>query len=484
MRNISAKTDNVGDTLPASDFNANLRNELQNIVESADFTLDAEGGPDVNLNMLGQAVALYANAGRYYQDSGAANAYVLSRVGNLKSIPAYKDGVTVLFKAGNANTGASTINVDTLGVKNLTAEGGGALTGGEIGANYVIARYHSSGDRFELVFSALLQMPPIASGSAFRSPQVNEAGTGYELAGPLTAFKNKLINGNFDIWQRGVSFTDPNAELTADRWEYDAIASATGNATITRENFTLGQTDVPGEPQYYLRADQTTAAGAITDLLKQKIEGVRTFAGKTVALSFYAKANSTKAFTLQFVQNFGTGGSPSGSVNTNVSQFNITNSWAKYEFQVAIPSISGKTLGTNGDDFLSVALREVSNTIFALDIAQVQIEEGSVATAFEQRPISIEESLVERFGRWITVGFAGDATSSNAYGSTESINPPMRDTPSVTDSVDIATDGSFPNAANGDLTTLSKYGVICQRTASGTASNTEWLGRYFLAAEL
>lgn len=155
MRDLSIKADNVGDTLPAGDFNANIRNELQNVVESADFTLDPEGGADTNLNMLSQAIALYSNAGWYYQESGAADAYVLSRVGNLKSVASYKDGMIVAFVAGNANTGASTINVDSIGVKDLTAEGGGALTGGEIIADYVIARYHLSGDRFEIVYSAI-----------------------------------------------------------------------------------------------------------------------------------------------------------------------------------------------------------------------------------------------------------------------------------------------------------------------------------------
>lgn len=155
MRDIPTKTDNVGDTLPATDFNANLRDELQNVVESADFTLDPAGGPNTNLNMLAQAITLYANAGWYYADSGSANTYVLSRVGNLKSVPAYKDGMIVIFLAGNANTGACTINVDSLGTKNFTRRGGSSLTSGQIADDYVIARYHSSGDRFEIVYPSV-----------------------------------------------------------------------------------------------------------------------------------------------------------------------------------------------------------------------------------------------------------------------------------------------------------------------------------------
>jgi hypothetical protein len=64
----------------------------------------------------------------------------------------------------------------------------------------------------------------------------------------LAGYRNKLINGNFDIWQRGTSFTIAAGEFgyTADRW----IISNTTNqsVTISRQAMTLGQTDVPGSP--------------------------------------------------------------------------------------------------------------------------------------------------------------------------------------------------------------------------------------------
>jgi len=154
MRNISAKADGVGDTLPASDFNANLRSELQNVVTSSDQTLDAEGGPDTDVEMLGKAITIYSNAAQYYQDSGAANAYVLARTGNLKPLVDYIDGTIVTFKAGNTNTGASTVNIDSLGAKALRDSTDTALVGGEIIADrYITIRYNSTNDRFEIVNS-------------------------------------------------------------------------------------------------------------------------------------------------------------------------------------------------------------------------------------------------------------------------------------------------------------------------------------------
>lgn len=152
MRNISSKTDNVGDTLPASDFNINLRLELQGIVTRSGQSLDPEGGPDTDTEMLGKAIALYSNATQYYSDTGAANAYVLSRVGTFDDLIAYVDGVIVTFKAANANTGASTINVSGLGVVDLVDDSGSALVNGDIKAgSYVTARYNDSTGDFEVL---------------------------------------------------------------------------------------------------------------------------------------------------------------------------------------------------------------------------------------------------------------------------------------------------------------------------------------------
>ena len=94
MRNIGTKVDGT-DVLSGDEFNSD-QNELENIVTSADITLDADTGPDTNLNMLSEAVAAYANAGNVYQDSGAADAYVLSLTTNLKSVTKYYDNMMIV----------------------------------------------------------------------------------------------------------------------------------------------------------------------------------------------------------------------------------------------------------------------------------------------------------------------------------------------------------------------------------------------------
>jgi hypothetical protein len=66
-------------------------------------------------------------------DTGAANAYVLT----YPLIQSLTTGAYIYFTAAHANTGASTINVNGLGVKNLTKNGAAALISGDINTTAV-----------------------------------------------------------------------------------------------------------------------------------------------------------------------------------------------------------------------------------------------------------------------------------------------------------------------------------------------------------
>ena len=226
--------------------------------------------------------------------------------------------------------------------------------------------------------------------------------------GPLAGFRNRIINGNFDIWQRGTSFSVTTTNTyTADRWL--VFFDGTGaTRTISQQSFTPGQTDVPNEPKYFLRFAQSVAgSGSTFNSLDQRIEDVRTFAGQQVTLSFWAKAAASATMpNVQLIQGFGTGGSPSANVSTTVvSNVTLTTSWQRFSYQVNVPSISGKTLGTdNNTGTTAIVLTMPLNATFTVDIAQVQLEPGPVATPFEQRPIGTELSLCQRYFQFIRAG--------------------------------------------------------------------------------
>ncbi|MEW5709844.1 MAG: hypothetical protein AB1830_13215 [Pseudomonadota bacterium] len=243
---------------------------------------------------------------------------------------------------------------------------------------------------------------------------VYEAKTPQQVADELVGLRdwrgrNALINGNFDIWQRGFSLASGTGNrYLADRWRNDA-ADATISAS--RQGFILGQTDVPGEPTFFHRCVVT--AGTLTNslaILTQNVEDVRTFAGQTITLSFWARADASKNIAIEFVQFFGSGGTPSPEVNAiGVTTIALTTLWQKFLVTVSIPSISGKTLGTNKDSYLSVKFWFEGGSNFntrtnslghqsgTFDIAQVQLELGSVATPFERRHMALELELAQRY---------------------------------------------------------------------------------------
>jgi hypothetical protein len=211
----------------------------------------------------------------------------------------------------------------------------------------------------------------------------SSATTGLRWQGNYAAGKNKIINGDFGVWQRGTSFTNPGVNAyTADRW---LVAKDGSGATVTvsQQTFTPGAAPVAGyEGQFFFRYAQSVAgSGATFNIVSQRIEDVRQLAGQTVTVSFYAKAASALTLaSIDLAQVFGGGGS--GSVNTALSgSLAITTSWTRFTYTVSLPSISGKTIGTN--PYLAFRIFLPNNAIQTLDLWGVQIEAGSTASPFQ-----------------------------------------------------------------------------------------------------
>jgi hypothetical protein len=221
------------------------------------------------------------------------------------------------------------------------------------------------------------------SGSAWVTAS---AATSYGYA----AGKNSIINGAFNIWQRGTSFSPtPGVETyTADRWV--AYVDGTTTSTFSRQTFTPGTAPVAGyEGSYFYRAAITSQTGGSGTYIYQKIEDVRTFAGQTVTMSFWAKAAATGSSSIYLTQNFGSGGS--ATVNGTASTISLTTSWQRFTYTVAVPSISGKTIGTSS--FLSFYIQLTANLAQTVDIWGAQVESGSTATAFQTATGTIQGEL-------------------------------------------------------------------------------------------
>jgi hypothetical protein len=136
--------------------------------------------------------------------------------------------------------------------------------------------------------------------------------------------RNYVINGNFDYWQRGTSL----ASGTGIRFLADRFATNSSGSTYTtaQQAFAAGQSEVPNNPRFFHRNVVSSVAGVDNFVgVFQKIEDARTLSNKQVTVSFWAKADATKPISIEFIQDFGTGGSFSSPVfGIGVRKINIT----------------------------------------------------------------------------------------------------------------------------------------------------------------
>jgi hypothetical protein len=337
---------------------------------------------------------------------------------------------------------------------------------------------------------------PLASPVFTGTPQLPNLN-----GGALGGLRNVLINGSFSVWQRGTTFSNPsNPTYLADRWvlSYDGTGAA---RTVSRQAHSpVGELWQPplalaGQPlasgqRWFLRYQQTTAGsgGTFTSLL-QKIPRVMTLAGRQVTLSFLARAGGLLELpAIQLLQHFGTGGSPTSAVFTQVAtNVGLDTQWTLFTFTATLPAIaSGATLGTNEDDWVGLDFKLPCNAVYQVDLANVQLEVGPIATPFESRLQDFERQLCLPFGQWVPFNMLFYASVAGQYLETSLSWPAMRKTPVagtlVTDPN--TTQSAFNNSQNfiGRLTP-NGGSCILQATAAGTSAYVTGY-RAWLDAEL
>lgn len=379
--------------------------------------------------------------------AGFSFAEMLSRNGG-SMLGAINEALTVTVAAAttvdigaiNSNTiiisGAGTINsfgIAPAGTRRQIRFTGGQVIshiagGGNInlpGAADIVA---SSGDTLEVTSTS--------SGASWIGTTYTRL-NGYPVS--LASKPNLLINGMFDIWQRGAtaSLATSGSYYSADRWVTAQIAAAV-NTSSTLTGFPLGFTEVPGNPLYYMRQQITswTATGAESYwAFGQRVEGCGKSAGGKLTVSFYARANTAKPMAVSLNRVYGTGGSPSNADEVAEQIVNLTTNFAKYVVTFNVPSMSGKTLGTNANDYIAVYFipyKSNSVTTFPLntgnlgavpiagdsvDLARVKMEESDFATPYDIEPLSETLRKCLRYyerGTILLLGYGGAGNSMSA----------------------------------------------------------------------
>lgn len=265
------------------------------------------------------------------------------------------------------------------------------------------------------------------------------------------ANKNYCINGNFDIWQRGTSFNaPPHASFTTDRFMVANVI--TGSIpTLVHSQRQLINGELDGSNFCYRIASDSLGVLNSNDYyqLSTHIEnGTRKLCGasKKVTVSFYAKSSiANKKLLCHLFQKYGTGGSPSTSEYIAGKPVVLNTSWQKFTFTFNTNTLVGKTFGTNNDDVLKVVFDiayglgtapTIGDTVGEnfgngyIEIAQVKIESGDMATPFVPNLPSEEIGMCRRY--YQAIPFGGLATRTSGIDIQCNLPVEMRVTPTGT----------------------------------------------------
>jgi hypothetical protein len=236
--------------------------------------------------------------------------------------------------------------------------------------------------------------------------------------GPLSGNRNKIINGDMTISQRGTSFVSPaNATYNLDRFLWGQ--SGTMAVTITQS------TDVPNNTfQNSLKVDVTTAdtplAAGDNSAIIQRIEGynVRDLIGQTFTLSFWVKSPKTGVHCVSFRNSLNdrsyvteytviTANTWEYKTITVVGGLITTGTWDwtnSTGLSVRYDLGSGTTYQTTAGSWQVGNFHCTANQVNVMDnvandffLTGVQLEVGTVATPFERRPYGTELALCQRY---------------------------------------------------------------------------------------
>ena len=186
---------------------------------------------------------------------------------------------------------------------------------------------------------------------------------------------NLLINGDFQVWQKGESFNA--AGYTADRWR-----NAQSNTAVTKiQHLQEGLCS-----KFAIKLTKTKDNGG-NIYLHQALEDYKTILkGKTLTVSFWAIG--VGGFSGYFGVQIG---------NTNGTTFNLTNKWTKYQYTVKAVDTSEETdIRRRGVFFYSLGANQ-PQTGQGLAITEVKLEYGEAATPFVPRMYAEELAMCQRY---------------------------------------------------------------------------------------
>ena len=260
-------------------------------------------------------------------------------------------------------------------------------------------------------------------------------------------FRNVVINGGFNVNQRVASsnmtamcttaVTTPtqSAYFVADRWiAYRTGLVANGQMAL----MTLSNTDLPFTSvglTNFARIGRSSGDTSVANInLVTNLESINSIpmAGKTVTLSFYARAGTNYSGSTNGVftlangvltdQNYVNNGLGAGAMTGAYSvPFTATTSWQRFSVQEIIPATT-----TQIAPLIYYTPSGTAGAADYLDVTGVQLEIASSPTSFELRPFAVELSLCQRYCYVLKTAGPGNAYSRISHGVAANTNTSLQ----------------------------------------------------------
>ena len=178
---------------------------------------------------------------------------------------------------------------------------------------------------------------------------------------------NLLINGDFQVWQRGPVVTKTGTFYGSDRWRIESGGSGT---TVERVYDTTLHC-------YAMRVTTSDYANIWQSL--EELDYMK-YRNRDVTLSFYIKANTAY-------------------IPTTTSLSIVTNEWQK----ISMPSNFGESTAVGLYIFIAAVTQS-----YTFEVALAKLELGSVATPFVPRPFAEELATCQRYYQKHTTNTVAD----------------------------------------------------------------------------
>jgi hypothetical protein len=227
--------------------------------------------------------------------------------------------------------------------------------------------------------------------------------------------QNILVNGGFEVWQRGTSFSNPaEGDFTADKWK----ATKNGSPTVSVAQDTDEESGV-----YALKLDITVAAGSVQFGVFQSLENYQEYKGKTITFSASLKTSTASAYRIRITDGISTTYSDYHTGSGSYETLSVTHT----------VSASATTVATGIGRFGAIS---VSSCL--VDSAMLVV--GDNALSFKPEDPAVELERCQRYYQKVggelsaaAVAVANVACASGATGQ-GSLRLPieMRATPTVT----------------------------------------------------